>query len=68
MQMLRNARCFENGSREKGSLHKSVHDGLCVESLEVGVGLPGANENDGLSGDVSHRDGCADLKTQMNRD
>jgi len=46
---------------EQELLHQGGHHGLGVEALEVGVGLAGAHEHDGLARDVGHRDGGAHL-------
>ena len=45
----------------KSSFHQNADDGLDVDSLEIGVRLTGADEDDGLPGDVRHRNSSADL-------
>lgn len=43
-----------------------MNDGFHVQGLQIGVGLTGADENDRLAGDVSHRNGCTNLKMNLN--
>ena len=42
-------------------LNNSDEINLCIQTLEVGVGLTGADKDDGLAGDVRHGDGGANL-------
>ncbi len=42
-------------------LEKRLNDRLCVEALQIRIGLARADEDDRLAGRVGHRDGGADL-------
>lgn len=44
------------------SLHQGADHSAGIEAAQVVVGLTCAHKHNGLAGDVSHGDGCTDLR------